>query len=161
MNRPFPNAAVLCLLTGFIIAFASTHGSCQSGSKVGDAEEEVRRLNVTEVQAFLQKDPAAMSRVWSEDLVVTNPLNRFVNKQQVLGMVQSGFLVITSYNRQIEYLRAYGDTVIVAGSETVVWGAQMPNAGKTEHLRFTAIWMKQGGRWQEVARHANIVPQQS
>ena len=122
MNRLFPNAAVLCLLTGFIIAFASTHGTSQSGSKVGDAEEEVRRLNVTEVQAFLQKDPAAMSRVWSEDLVVTNPLNRFVNKQQVLGMVQSGFLVITSYDRQIEYLRAYGDTVIVAGSGTVVWG---------------------------------------
>jgi hypothetical protein len=28
-----------------------------------------------------------------------------------------------------------------------------------ENLRFTAIWMKQQGRWQEVARHANIVPQ--
>src|SRR6266403_406719 len=37
----------------------------------------------------------------------------------------------------------------------------MPNAGKTEHLRFTAVWMKQAGKWQEVARHANIVPEQS
>jgi hypothetical protein len=35
----------------------------------------------------------------------------------------------------------------------------MPNVGKVENLRFTAIWMKQQGRWQEVARHANIVPQ--
>jgi len=51
--------------------------------------------------------------------------------------------------------------VIVAGSETVVWGGKMPNAGKTENLRFTGIWMKQNGRWQEVARHANVVPQQS
>jgi hypothetical protein len=100
-----------------------------------------------------------MARLWSDDLVVTNPLNKFVNKQQVLGMMESGFLVITSYDRQIEYLRFYGDTAIAAGSETVVWGGKMPNAGKTEHLRFTAIWMKQGGRWQEVARHANIVPQ--
>jgi hypothetical protein len=41
-----------------------------------------------------------------------------------------------------------------------VWGGKMPNAGKTEHLRFTGIWMKQGRRWQQVARHANIVPQQ-
>ena len=47
----------------------------------------------------------------------------------------------------------YGDTVIVAGSETALWGGRMPNAGKTEHLRFTAIWMKQRGRWQEVVRH--------
>ena len=101
-----------------------------------------------------------MARLWSDDFVVTNPLNKFVNKQQVLGMVESGFLVITAYDRQIEYLRFYGDTAIVAGSETVVWGGKMPNAGKTEHLRFTGIWMKQGGRWQEVARHANIVPEQ-
>ena len=68
--------------------------------------------------------------------------------------------MIPSYDRQIEYIRVYGDTVIAAGSETVVWGGKMPNTGKTEHLRFTGIWMKQDGRWQEVARHANIVPQQ-
>jgi ketosteroid isomerase-like protein len=124
------------------------------------AEDEVRRLNADEVEAFLHKDPAAMARLWSDDFVVTNPLNKFVNKNQVLGMVQSGFLVITSYDRQIEYIRVYGDTVIVAGTETVAWGGKMPNAGKTERLRFTGIWMKQGGRWQQVARHANIVPPQ-
>ena len=75
-------------------------------------------------------------------------------------MVKSGFLVITSFDRQIEYLRIYGDIVIVAGGETVVWGGKMPNAGKTEYLRFTAVWMKQTGKWQEIARHANIVPSQ-
>jgi len=100
-----------------------------------------------------------MAHLWSDDFVVTNPLNKFVNKQQVLGMVESGFLVITSLDRRIEYARAYGDVVIVAGSETVVWGGKMPNAGRTEHLRFTGIWMRQGGRWQQIARHANVVPQ--
>ena len=120
--------------------------------------QEVRRLNAEEVNAFLNQDPRTMERLWSDDLVVTNPLNKFVTKKQVLGMMQSGFLIITSYDRQIEYLHVYGDTVIVAGPETVVWGGNMPNAGKTEHLRFTAVWMKQGGRWQEVARHANVVP---
>jgi len=124
------------------------------------AEAEVRRLNAEEGQAFLNKDAKALDRLWSDDLVVTNPLNKFVNKQQVLGMVESGFLVIASFDRQIEYLRVYGETVIVVGSETALWGGRMPNAGKTEHLRFTSIWMKQHGRWQEVARHANIVPPQ-
>jgi uncharacterized protein (TIGR02246 family) len=124
------------------------------------AEQEVRRLNAEEVEAFVHNDPKTMAQLWSDDFVVTNPLNRFVNKQQVLGMVESGFLVIPSLDRQIEYVRVYGDTVIVAGSETVLWGGKMPNAGKTEHLRFTGIWMKQHGRWQQVARHANIVPQQ-
>jgi ketosteroid isomerase-like protein len=123
------------------------------------AEQEIRRLNTDQVNAFLHNDPKEMARLWSDDFVVSNPLNRVANKQQVLGMVTSGFLIITSYERQIEYLHLYGDTVIVAGSETVVWGGKMPNAGKTERLRFTGIWMKQQGRWQQVARHANIIPE--
>jgi ketosteroid isomerase-like protein len=109
--------------------------------KASPAEEEVRRLNVEEVEAFLHKDPKTLARLWSDDFVVTNPLNKFVTKKQVLGMMESGFLIIASYNRHIEYLQVYGDTVIVAGSETVLWGGKMPNAGKTEHLRFTSLWM--------------------
>lgn len=145
------------LVGAWLFASAQVTGAPTSANN--RAEEEVRRLNAEEVDAFLHKDPKTMARLWSDDFVVTNPLNKFVNKQQVLGMVESGFLVITSYDRQIEYLRFYGDMAIVAGNETVMWGGKMPNAGKTEHLRFTGIWMKQGGRWQEIVRHANIVPQ--
>lgn len=153
-------AVLLASLLGAGTLFVSGQVVGQQTTKDVRAEEEVRQLNAEEVQAFLHKDSTALAGLWSDDFVVTNPLNKFVNKQQVLGMVESGFLVITSYDRQIEYLRFYGDTAIVAGSETVTWGGKMPNAGKTEHLRFTGIWMKQGGRWQEIARHANIVPQQ-
>jgi uncharacterized protein (TIGR02246 family) len=149
---------VASLVFGAGALFAAAQVTAHSASKDNRADDEIRRLNSEEVEAFLHKDPKAMARLWSDDFVVTNPLNKFVSKQQVLGMMESGFLVITSYDRQIEYLRFYGDTAIAAGDETVVWGGRMPNAGKTEHLRFTGIWMKQGGRWQEVARHANIVP---
>ena len=151
-----PVDAVLCAT---LVGAASLFASSRAKDHDKRAEVEVRRLNGEEVQAFLQKDAQTMARLWSDDLVVTNPLNRFVNKQQVLGMVESGFLVITSYDRQIEYARVYGDTVIVAGRETVVWGGRMPNAGKAELLRFTGVWMRQRGRWQQVARHANVVPQ--
>ncbi|MGI8960347.1 MAG: nuclear transport factor 2 family protein [Bryobacteraceae bacterium] len=154
------NAMLLAALVGITAIFASSQVAKQPLSAGPDAEKEVRRLNAEEAEAFLHRDPKTMARLWSDDFVVTNPLNKFVNKQQVLGMVQSGFLVITSYDRQIEYIRVYGGTVIVAGSETVTWGGRMPNAGRSERLRFTGIWMRQGGRWQEVARHANLVPQQ-
>ena len=134
---------------------------CQSPHVASGPEQEVRRLSAEEVSAFLHNDPAAMERMWSDDFVVTNPLNRMATKKQVLDMVHSGFLVITSYDREIEYLHVYADTtVIVAGPETVIWGGRMPNAGRTEHLRYTAVWMLQNGRWQEVARHANVIPPQ-
>ncbi len=148
---------LLVSLLGFGLMATAQCG--QASAAPGGAEEEVRKANVEEVEAFLHRDPKAMAQLWSDDFVVTNPLNKFVTKAQVIGMVSSGFLVITSYDRKIEYIKFYGETAIVAGAETVVWGGKMPNAGKTEHLRFTGIWMKQQGRWQQVARHANVVPE--
>jgi ketosteroid isomerase-like protein len=158
MNRFLFRVGTLAFLVSMGVTFDSAQVAQQPSNMDARAEEDVRRANNEEVDSFIHNDAKAMGRLWSDDFVVTNPLNKFVTKRQVLGMVESGFLVITSYDRRIEYVRVYGDTVIAAGSETVVWGGKMPNAGKTEHLRFTAVWMKQGGRWQEVARHANIVP---
>jgi ketosteroid isomerase-like protein len=159
MKTLVTHAVILMSLTGVAALFASAQPSTDATENDKRTEEEIRRLNVEEAQAFLHKDSQSLARLWSDDLVVTNPLNKFVTKQRVLEMVESGFLVITVLDRQIEYVRVYGDSVIVAGSEKASWGGKMPNAGKTEHLRFTAVWMKQGGRWQEVARHANIVPE--
>ena len=151
---------ILAASIALALVLPTSRGVSVANTNSDNAEEGIRRLNAEEVDAFLKNDRAAMARLWSDDFVVTNPLNKFVTKQQVLGMVDSGFLVITSLDRQIEYLRVYGDIVVVAGREAVVWGGRMPNAGKSENLRFTAVWMKQGGRWQQIARHANIVPPQ-
>ncbi|HJS97700.1 MAG TPA: nuclear transport factor 2 family protein [Terriglobales bacterium] len=141
-----------------LLAFAGTSPDKPAADSA--ATKEVRQLNAQEVAAMLRSDADAMARLWSDDLVVNNPLNRFVDKQQVLDLVKTGFLAFTSYDRQIEYIRDYGNTVIVAGHETLVFSGKMPNAGKPQCLRFTAVWMKQHGRWQEVARHADIVPPQ-
>jgi ketosteroid isomerase-like protein len=151
--------AAVFLMAAPLVASGQATGARSGVGKDQRIEAEIRRLNTREVDAFLANDVAALRRLWSDDFVVTNPLNKFVNKQQVVGMVSSGVLAFTSYDRQVEYVRVYRGFVVVAGSETVVWAGKMPLAGKTSHLRFTAIWMQQGGRWQEVARHANIVPE--
>jgi hypothetical protein len=92
-------------------------------------------------------------------LCFTNPLNKFVTEQQVVELTESGTLAFTKFDGKVEYVRVYGDTVVVAGSESAVWAGKRPLAGQTTRLRFTA-WMKQGGRWQQVASHANIVVQE-
>ena len=155
-------ASLVCILllaaAGSIPALVAQQAPAPS-PQTAAAEDAVRLANAEEIQAFLDNDPKTMARLWSDEFVVTNPLNKFVNKSQVLGMVQSGFLVITSCDRHIDYVRIDGDFAIVAGAETVTWGGKMPNAGKTQQLRFTAVWKKQQqGQWQEIARHANIVP---
>ncbi len=154
-----PLACILLLAAAATIPLLPAQEAPAPTPQTAAAEDAVRQANAEEIQAFLDNDPKAMARLWSDEFVVTNPLNKFVNKSQVLGMVQSGFLVITSYDRHIDYVRIDGDFAIVAGVETVTWGGKMPNAGKTQQLRFTAVWKKQQqGQWQEIARHANIVP---
>ena len=123
-------------------------------------EEEIRKVNAQEVEGLLRNDVRALGRIWSDDLVVTNPLNKFVTRQEVLNLIESGTLAFASYERRLEYVRLYRHFAVVAGGETVIWAGKMPNAGKTSLLRFTAIWTRQNGRWQQVARHANIVVQQ-
>lgn len=147
----------------FICATMLTVATAVFAPKLAHAAESnniqaARTASDEECAAFLRRDPEALARLWSDDFVVTNPLNKFVRKQDVLRMMRSGVLVITSMSRHIEYAKEYGDLVILAGAETVTWGGAMPNAGRSESLRFTAIWTKQQGRWVEVARHANIVP---
>lgn len=105
------------------------------------AEPEIRRLNAEEVEAFLTNDPKVMALIWSDDLVITSPQNKFLNKPQVLEMVAVGLVIINFFDRQIESIRFYGETAIVAGSETLVRGGNNPNAGKAEHLRFSSVWM--------------------
>jgi ketosteroid isomerase-like protein len=122
-----------------------------------DAEQAVRASSAQEVDAFLRRDRQRLASLWSEDFVVTNPLNRLANKTEVLAMIDSGVLVITEYERRIEYTRADGDLVILAGSETVTWGGAMPGSGRPQQLRFTAIWKKLPDGWQEIARHANVM----
>ncbi|HKV79148.1 MAG TPA: nuclear transport factor 2 family protein [Candidatus Sulfotelmatobacter sp.] len=117
--RTFAERIVLlsiALVVATLNAFAQV-GNASTDEK--QIESEIRKLNDEEVQAFVHNDSKTMAFLWSDDFVVTNPLNKFVTKQQVLGMVNSGFLAIPTYERQIEYVRVYREVVIVAGSETV------------------------------------------
>ena len=126
-----------------------------------DVEREIRRLNDEEVRALIAGDAPALGQIWSENFVVTNPLNRLVTRRDVLALVESDTLAFQAYERHIDYIHVYSAAVVVAGHENVVWSGKMPLAGKPSSLRFTAVWMKQNGRWQEVARHANLTGSES
>jgi hypothetical protein len=179
MEEPMKHIVTLTSLllasTALVVSCSSPTASQESGALGGSAAAltpsssaemnqaavqataDVSRLDAAEVQAFLANDPATLARLWSDEFVVTNPFNQFVTKQQVLGLVTSGVLAFAGYERHLEYAHAYGDIVIVAGSETVVWAGKIPLAGQTTRLRYTAVWARHGNAWQEVARHANIV----
>ena len=120
-------------------------------------EAEIRKVNAQEVLALLASDRKTLKKLWHDDFHVTNPFNKFIDKKQVLDMVEEGMLAFSSLDRNVEYVRFYGDVAVVAGSETAVWAGKMPMAGKATMIRFTSVWVDKGSTWEEVARHASIV----
>lgn len=120
-------------------------------------EAEIRRLYEAQSQGLIRGDISLLERNFADGFVVTNPNNLFLNKAQVVDAVRSGRLAFSSYERRIEYFRVYGDTVIVAGTESGLSRGKTPPAGQRLHLRFTAVWRKQKGIWQQVARHVSVL----
>ncbi len=118
----------------------------------------IRAASAAEVSAILAADESKLTSLWAETFVVTNPFNKLVTKAQVFGLMRSGVFRFSSLEREVEYLHAYGDVAVVAGSETGVWAGRSPMTGKVSHFRFTSVWRRAPSGWVEVARHANIVP---
>ncbi len=121
-------------------------------------EAELRAVNSREVAYFMAADAKGLGVLWADSFVVNNPLNQLATKPQVLGMISSGMLRFTAYDRKIEYVRTYGDIAIVTGAESVVWAGRMPLAGQLSHLRFLAVWRQSASGWHEVARQGSVIP---
>ena len=67
-------------------------------------------------------------------------------------MIAQGF----KYNRYIRHIdvRVYGNAAVVSGYKTgsITWPSGNKTAG---NIRFSEVWIKQGGQWKTVHGHAS------
>jgi ketosteroid isomerase-like protein len=121
-------------------------------------EETLRARDDQERQAVLNRDTAALERLWSDDFVVNSPGNQvLIGKRAVLAHIEQGFIHYASFERQVELVRVRGNVGIVMGAEIVQPIGKAPMAGQTVHRRFTDVWKLEAGAWREIARHANVI----
>jgi ketosteroid isomerase-like protein len=126
-------------------------------------EALVRSLDDQERIAALNRDGAALERLWSEQFVVNAPNNQVVvGKRAVLDtFVRAGIINFSTFERQIEFIRADGAFVIIMGLETVQPVSDAPSAGlvagQAIKRRFTNVWKNEAGTWRLFARHANVI----
>lgn len=112
----------------------------------------------------MNRDGAALERLWSEQFIVNAPNNQVVvGKRAVLDMfVRAGIINFSTFERQIEFIRADGAFVIIMGLETVQPVSDAPSAGlvagQAVERRFTNVWKNEAGTWRLFARHANVIP---
>lgn len=126
--------------------------AAQSRSK---DENELRRLEQQQVDLLLRGDVKQMEAAWLPEFTVNNPFLKVVNGHE--GPVRKGKLTYSSFIRNVEKIVLYQDTAAVMGNETVVPSGASDNAGKEIKRRFTNFWIKSGGKWKMLARHASVI----
>lgn len=150
--------SAMLLVTGLLramVTMAPIHAS---------DEVRVRALDDQERLAALHRDVPALERLWSEQFAVNAPNNQVVvGRRAVLDtFVSAGVINFSTFERQIEFVRADGPYVTIMGMETVVPESDAPAAGlvagKAVRRRFTNIWRKEGKTWRLFLRHANVIP---
>ena len=118
----------------------------------------IRSLEEQERLGVLNRDLAALERLWAEHLLVNNPANTVSpSRAAVLDRVRQGHIHYATFERTIEQMRQHGDVVIVMGGEQIQ-PAEGPQAGQTLRRRFSHVWQQQAGAWRLIARHANVIP---
>jgi len=140
-----------------LLLFSVRSDGATPESGTAASEETIRALDDHERKAVLDRNYAALERLWCDQFTVNSPGNKVVvGRSDVLAQVQKS-ANYSSFERKVEFIRIDGDIAIVMGAETVQPTGNVPLAGKTVERRFTNIWKKNGQTWCAIARHANVV----
>ena len=120
-----------------------------------NVEAEIRNLEKTESEAVLKNDTITLSRLWDKNFVVNSPDNVVTVAGKSIGQRPVLQSKRTEFVREVEKIVIQEDLAISMGNETLVReGFDAKNPIKR---RYTNIWLKKGGEWKLVARHANVI----
>lgn len=130
----------------------------QNQYETSGLKEQIKKLDLAHAKAIFEGNAVALDSLMDDDVTVNHPTGRIVKeKKELLGLIRTGTIRYTQFERTPETFLFYKDIVIVMGQEKVVPAKGAPNAEKTLHRRYTNFWMKTNGKWQLTARHANNI----
>ena len=121
------------------------------------AETEIRKLEKSQSEAFLNKDFATLEEIYAKDLVNNSPSNKVVVRDSIFIFIKLGIIDCSYYERIIEKINFIENIAVSMGYEIVKPSGTARNAGKTVKRRYTNIWMKNKKSWQLVARQSTII----
>jgi hypothetical protein len=115
--------------------------------------QEVVALEDEACRAFVARDIERLNTLWSDQLLVSSPINKVLDKRRVLDLLQAGTIAHYSLKGSIDTIERRQDLVVVMGSELVM---NSPG-GHVIKRRYTNVWRAEGPSWRLLVRHANII----
>ena len=151
----------LLFATVFALSFtASVPGAvkadAQATPEIVAVEAKIKAENAVVNRAIATRDFAALRKHWSPALVVNNPANLIVGREQIIDSMNHGGLNYTSLKGTTEYFTVTNGAAIEMSHEDVVMAAG-PMAGKHLVRRATEIYQRSGDDWLLIARQATYL----
>jgi ketosteroid isomerase-like protein len=138
------------LLLGFAVVGPQVFTTAQSAPSA--VEAELRRLNQQAVEMQLRNDVAAAQRLLADEYVFLQADGQISNKAQNVAVLGSTDFKLQSAGTEDVQVRVYGDVGLVIGR--FIMKGSFKDSDASGEYRYMDVWVKRGGRWQNVASQA-------
>jgi ketosteroid isomerase-like protein len=117
-------------------------------------ESQLLKLEREWLDAYLNRDVAAMERIEADEFTITHGNGQVLSKAQEIANLKSAGPKdpAEAFSTEEVKVRIYGDAAVLTG--IVV----MKNARGTQRSRYTDVYIKRDGRWQVAASHLTSLP---
>ncbi len=122
-----------------------------------DEEDRIRGIEEERLRALVQADITTARRLHADDFQLISPLGSTLNKEQYLGLVESGEIDYLEWNAGPIEVRLYGSAAVIRyQSQLRIVVEALPDApsGRFWH---TDLYEQRNGAWQVVWSQATQI----
>jgi uncharacterized protein (TIGR02246 family) len=130
-----------------------------AGQVFADAAGDIQKLEQERFRAYVNSDVAALDKIFADDLVYFHSNGLSDPKSAVLQSFASGELKISRFDGEEVQVRQIGDVMVATGLVHVDL-VNKGNAAKFD-IRYTVIYVNQGGQWRLIHAQNARVPAKS
>jgi ketosteroid isomerase-like protein len=133
-----------------LLSFAFGQSPTAQQPENSTSEQEVRQMIEKYRTAILQRDVAALEKIWADDYVFVNAAGDVLTKTERLANIKSGATTLDSINaKENVTVRVYQNSA-VATSRVMLKGKYGGKAISGQYCS-THVWVKGPGGWQLVS----------
>jgi len=146
----FSHLARFIVVAGVIALLVAVNSQALvARSSSDDVQKQINDLLDQYTKALLDKDSAALDRIWADDLSFINLRGELLSKQNRMDNIKTGATAFKSIELTDKKVRVYGEAAVATCK--VVLEAQYSGQEGSGPYRVTTVWARPKGSWQMVA----------
>src|SRR5215831_11109385 len=141
---------VLVVMLAAVALCAAAPGQIRGRNEASTAEQEVRQVHRSRLQALVSGDVNKLDKILADDLIYVSPIGKLQTKTEIVSDLKSGALRVSSIEQGEPRVRVYGDAAVVVYLTT----SKFSDNGKeyNNEIRATSVYVRRDGRWQLVSQ---------